>query len=596
MKKTLATLLVVALVASLCGVMFVSAEATNLVAGKTYTISEQYRMGGADVGWGYDPNAPISYPDNNYDLTDGAELVAEYSDACWVGFTPNTPEQKERGYAYINFELDAVSDIDSISYVEYKHKQNGIQPAHTVEVYVSNDGSNYELAATGKLEDDAVNALEDLAYHTFTIDLDASAKYVELRVISYGWAFFGEVEIFGTAAASEPAGDKTYENTLTQKEDGNYMVEVPYGYTWNVNYVDGKIVGEDVTICTTDDAYKACNPNWAITVLLNKQADGTYVAAQDAVVTPGNANAITIGEGQIALVAHSSASNPDAGYANWMGKIVAVAVKAGDVFKIDEAMTTVYAVIPGESDEEPEDKPTTPAEKETIKIDGKLNDDGYDKAVWFADGLWQSNKETDPVIADLDVQYTVRSDDDNIYLTIKVNQGVAFAAALDPNAAFTQVGATDFRLWFLGDGMETRTFYDLLWDGEAFVPFREKVATEELTFAAETGDDYINLEIAIAKSSLKITDSFKLMVTYSTPDCVKPDGTTAYNAFHMTACDEMPSGWSGNADAYETYACADIALGTKAPATGDAGVLVFVVLAVVAVAGVAVASKAKKAL
>ena len=38
MKKTLATLLVVALVASLCGVMFVSAEATNLVAGKTYTI------------------------------------------------------------------------------------------------------------------------------------------------------------------------------------------------------------------------------------------------------------------------------------------------------------------------------------------------------------------------------------------------------------------------------------------------------------------------------------------------------------------------------------------------------------------------------
>ena len=197
------------------------------------------------------------------------------------------------------------------------------------------------------------------------------------------------------------------------------------------------------------------------------------------------------------------------------------------------------------------------------------------------------------MIADLDVQYTVRSDDDNIYLTIKVNQGVDFAAALDPNAAFTQVGATDFRLWFLGDGMETRTFYDLLWDGEAFVPFREKVATEELTFAAETGDDYINLEIAIAKSSLNITDSFKLMVTYSTPNCVKADGTVAYNAFHMTACDEMPSGWSGNADAYETYACADIALGTKAPATGDEGILVFALLGLVAIAGAAVTIKSK---
>ena len=249
--------------------------------------------------------------------------------------------------------------------------------------------------------------------------------------------------------------------------------------------------------------------------------------------------------------------------------------------------------IYGAASEGGNDEPVAPVVKETIKIDGKLNDDGYDKAVWFADGLWQSNKETDPVIADLDVQYTVRSDDDNIYLTIKVNQGVDFAAALDPNAAFTQVGATDFRLWFLGDGMEKRTFYDLLWDGEAFVPFREKVATEELTFAAETGDDYINLEIAIAKSSLNITDSFKLMVTYSTPNCVRADGTVAYNAFHMTACDEMPSQWSGNADAYETYACADIALGTKAPATGDEGILVFALLGLVAIAGAAVTIKSK---
>ena len=203
MKKTLATLLVVALVASLCGVMFVSAEATNLVAGKTYEISEQYRMGGADVNWGYDPNAPISYPDDNYDLTDGAELVAEYSDACWVGFTKNTPEQTERGYAYINFDLGAASDLEALNYVSYKHKANGIQPAHTIEVYVSNDGENYELAATQNLDDETVEALEDLNYHSFSIDLDVTAQYVQMRITSYGWAFFGEVEIMGTAAATE---------------------------------------------------------------------------------------------------------------------------------------------------------------------------------------------------------------------------------------------------------------------------------------------------------------------------------------------------------------------------------------------------------
>ncbi|MBR4053221.1 MAG: discoidin domain-containing protein, partial [Clostridia bacterium] len=237
--------------------------------------------------------------------------------------------------------------------------------------------------------------------------------------------------------------------------------------------------------------------------------------------------------------------------------------------KIDYAFAGTFLfvseveVMVGEKSTEP-DEPDVPVVKETIAIDGKLDDNGYDKAVWFSDGIWQSvNGAT---LADLDVSYTVRSDDDNIYLTIKVNQGVDFEKALDLNA-WDQSGATNFRIWLLGDGMETRTFYDLLWDGEAFVPFRQKSATDELTFAAGIGDDYINMEIAIAKSSLNITDSFKLMVTYSTPHCLKDDGTTAYNAFHMTACEAMPSGWSGNADAYQSYNCADIALGTKVPST-----------------------------
>ena len=65
------------------------------------------------------------------------------------------------------------------------------------------------------------------------------------------------------------------------------------------------------------------------------------------------------------------------------------------------------------------------------------------------------------------------------------------------------------------------------------------------------------------------------------------------SCFLTVACDEMPSGWSGNADAYETYACADIALGTKAPATGDEGILVFALLGLVAIAGAAVTIKSK---
>ena len=359
MKKTLATLLVVALVASLCGVMFVSAEATNLVAGKTYTISEQFRM--SNVTWGYDESFPISYPDDNYELTDGLLPEAVYSEAGWMGFNQQTPAQTERGYAFVTFDLGAVCDLDSFDYVNLKNKGSGIQPAHTVEIYVSNDGENYELAGSKVFETEEFDALADDASHKISIALDVSARYVQMRAVSYGWNFLGEIEILGTAAASEepdaPVAGKNWENTLVEGEDGNYSCEVPYGYTWTVNYVDGTIAGEDITVCTTQDAYNACNPNWAITVYLEKQADGTYVALQDAIVCPGSAAAagIEVGGDKIALVAHSAYSNPNG--TNWQGKVVAMSVKAGDVFTVSDDMLTVAAVDPNAAPETP-DVPT----------------------------------------------------------------------------------------------------------------------------------------------------------------------------------------------------------------------------------------------
>ena len=357
MKKTLATLLVVALVASLCGVMFVSAEATNLVAGKTYTISEQFHQN--PTNWGYDENYPAAYPDENYELTDGKLPEASFGDAAFMGFNQQTPPQAERGYAFVKFDLGAVCDLDELSYYTHKDSGSGIQAPHTVEVYVSDDGENYELAGSKTYEGDDHKNMEDKVNHDVAIALDASARYVEVRFVSSGWCFLGEIEILGTAAASEepdaPVAGKNWENTLVEGEDGNYTCEVPYGYTWTVNYVDGKIGGEDVTICTTDDAYKACNPNWAITVLLEKQADGTDVAVQDAVVTPGGPDKVTVGENQIALVAHSAYSNPNG--TNWQGKVVAMSVKAGDVFTVSDDMLTVVAVDPNAAPETP-DVPT----------------------------------------------------------------------------------------------------------------------------------------------------------------------------------------------------------------------------------------------
>ena len=86
-------------------------ESENLVAGKDYVISEQFRMGGADVGWGWDENAAPSYPDIDFELTDGVLPPADYSDAGWMAFHNNTPAQKERGYAYVRFDLGEVKDL-----------------------------------------------------------------------------------------------------------------------------------------------------------------------------------------------------------------------------------------------------------------------------------------------------------------------------------------------------------------------------------------------------------------------------------------------------------------------------------------------------
>ncbi|MBO7157344.1 MAG: hypothetical protein J6W31_01950 [Clostridia bacterium] len=59
----------------------ISTEGNNVAAGKEYTISEQFRMGGADVGWGWDENAAPSYPDDGFELTDGQIPLNDYREA-----------------------------------------------------------------------------------------------------------------------------------------------------------------------------------------------------------------------------------------------------------------------------------------------------------------------------------------------------------------------------------------------------------------------------------------------------------------------------------------------------------------------------------
>ncbi len=348
MKKTLAMLLSFVLVASVCGMMFVSAEDANLALGKEVL------------------NATLNVANGNYcaNMTDGVIADAISSEnGVWFGYlyNPDKPENANTaadGVAIPTIDLGEVTDLGSVRMHIVDQADWGICAPTSATAQVSNDGVTFTDVAT------VTEFQPGVAWVEFDLS-GQSAQYVRLAIdLNSTWFFLDEIEIYAAATegGDEPeAPAKTYKDTyaVTDKtnDDGTTekvaSVEVPYGYTWNIDDVNGSIGGEDATICTTSEAFDACNPLWAITLYLEKQADGTYVAIQDAIVCPGEAikGQLAVDEDHIAVVIHSASSNPDleAQYGNWMGKIVAVSVKTGDVFKVSEDMTTVYAVVPGES-------------------------------------------------------------------------------------------------------------------------------------------------------------------------------------------------------------------------------------------------------
>ena len=133
----------------------------------------------------------------------------------------------------------------------------------------------------------------------------------------------------------------------SQDGEGNYSFENAYGYVFEIDDVDGTIEGGDVTLITTASAYESCNPNWAISVQLRPVGNGEYEVVK-VVSTPGSAAAagITMEDGDVILVVHSAGSKP--GYANWMDKIAAVALKEGDIIEIATDNKTATVIAPAE--------------------------------------------------------------------------------------------------------------------------------------------------------------------------------------------------------------------------------------------------------
>ena len=116
----------------------------------------------------------------------------KYSDACWMALNQQTPAQAERGYGFVRFDLGQSYEISEVTVVSLRDGASGINAPHTVEVLVSEDGETWYSATTLVT---AVDELTDNAAHALVAEMDVTGRYVEIRVISYGWCFMGEIEI-----------------------------------------------------------------------------------------------------------------------------------------------------------------------------------------------------------------------------------------------------------------------------------------------------------------------------------------------------------------------------------------------------------------
>ncbi len=118
----------------------------------------------------------------------------------------------------------------------------------------------------------------------------------------------------------------------TVGDDGNAVYDTAVGYVFDIQDVNGTIDGEDATILTSADGLANCG-SWAIWLVAEKvEGSSAYKAVTNGAAMGGTSPSVTLEEGQIIVVVHSSSSNPNdaASYPNWEDKVACLAIKEGD--------------------------------------------------------------------------------------------------------------------------------------------------------------------------------------------------------------------------------------------------------------------------
>ncbi len=279
-------------------------QSVNVAYGKDYTTSQLFQQGGAASGWGWDENAPITYPDEyGKSLTDGviADSGAAYSDAAWVGFNHNTPDYKENGYSWITVDLGSVQAINkAVLHVGTGALGSGISAdGLKVEFFVSDDEQNWTSIGSATAENIATSSVEAVA-----VTANASGRYVQARFTRGGWMFVSELEVCVDLEAIDEGLYLTAFNTSILAD-------------YTSIFTSGTITGA------------SHNPKWTQNIWLEwNETLEAYVVTKN-VFANGSFADYTLKEGEIIIAVHHDSN------VAVMNQNLAKAAKVGDILVLN---------------------------------------------------------------------------------------------------------------------------------------------------------------------------------------------------------------------------------------------------------------------
>ena len=152
------------------------------------------------------------------------------------------------------------------------------------------------------------------------------------------------------------------------------------GYAFDIDYVDGRIKGEDAVVITTTAAAQTANLTYATYFICEKVEDELYKVKADAKAGCADPTVISLGTDEIVVGIHSDGSE---NALNLEQKRAAALVKKDMYITLSGIDLVAKTVTEGKATVSKTDPRDGDVVTETITVDGVLDDTGWSSGVWL---------------------------------------------------------------------------------------------------------------------------------------------------------------------------------------------------------------------